>query len=57
MFVQPLLPDIEELKLGIAAAVETADRNMSGRVWAGLEYIQDICRVTNGAHIEHLLDM
>jgi hypothetical protein len=28
---------------------------MLGRVWAELEYRLDICRVTKGPHIEHML--
>jgi len=28
--------------------------NMLTRVWQGLEYRIDVCRVTRGAHIEHL---
>ena len=27
---------------------------MLGRVWQELDYRLDVCRVTNGAHIEHL---
>jgi hypothetical protein len=50
-----LLPlDIDELKLKIAAAVETINRNMLERVWNELDYRLDICRITNGAHIEQL---
>jgi hypothetical protein len=51
----PLLPlDIDELKLIITADIETIERNMLERVWDGLDYRLDICRVTNGARIEHL---
>jgi hypothetical protein len=28
--------------------------NMLPRVWQQLEYRVDVCRVTRGAHIEHL---
>jgi hypothetical protein len=28
--------------------------NMLTRVWQELEYLIDVCRVTRGAHIEHL---
>jgi hypothetical protein len=41
--------DIVEMKLRITAAIETIDRNMLGRVWDELDYMLDICRVTNGA--------
>jgi hypothetical protein len=57
VFVLPLPPDIDELKLRFTAAVETIDRNMLERVWDELDYRLDICRVTNGVHIEHLQDM
>jgi hypothetical protein len=52
--VPPLPLDIDELKLRIVALLETVDRNALERVWGGLDYRLDICRVTNGAHIEHL---
>jgi hypothetical protein len=29
--------------------------NMLELVWQELEYLIDVCRVTRGAHIEHLL--
>jgi hypothetical protein len=51
--VPPLQLDIDELKLRITAAVDTIDRNNLERVWDELDYRLDICRVTNGAHIEH----
>jgi hypothetical protein len=51
----PLLQlDIDELNLRIAAAIETIDRNIVERAWDELDHTLDICRVTNGAHIEHL---
>jgi hypothetical protein len=54
----PLLPlDIGELKLRINAAIDKIYRNMLERVWDELDYRLDICRVTNGAHIEHLQSM
>jgi hypothetical protein len=52
-FVPPLPLDVDKLKLGITTAIETTDRNMLERVWNELDYGLDICRVTNGAHIEH----
>jgi hypothetical protein len=57
MFVPPLPLDIDELKLTVTAAVEAIDRNMLESVWDELDYRLDICRVTNGAHIEHLQGM
>jgi hypothetical protein len=35
-------------------AVKNIDAPMSTRVWQELEYRTDVCRVTRGAHIEHL---
>jgi hypothetical protein len=34
--------------------VKNIDAPMSTRVWQELEYRIDLCRVTRGAHIEHL---
>jgi hypothetical protein len=36
------------------AAVKNIDAPMLTRVWQELEYRIDVCRVTGGAHIEHL---
>jgi hypothetical protein len=55
--VPPVPLDIDELKLRITAAVDTIGRNMLERVWEMLDYRLDTCRVTNGAHIEHLSGM
>jgi hypothetical protein len=38
----------------IIAAVKNIDAPMLTRVWQELEYRIDVCRVTRGAHIEHL---
>jgi hypothetical protein len=38
----------------IIAAVKNIDPPMLTRVWQELEYRMDVCRVTRGAHIEHL---
>jgi hypothetical protein len=38
----------------IIAAVKNIDAPMLARVWQELEYRIDVCRVTRGAHIEHL---
>jgi hypothetical protein len=35
-------------------AVKNIDAPMLTRVWQELEYCIDVCRVTGGAHIEHL---
>ena len=51
----PLLPrDLADLKARIIAAVKNIDAPMLTRVWQELEYRIDVCRVTRGAHCEHL---
>jgi hypothetical protein len=54
VFVPPLPLDTHELKLRITTAIETISRNMLEKVSDELDYRMDICRVTNGANIEHL---
>jgi hypothetical protein len=49
-----LLRDLADLKARIIAAVKNIDAPMLKRVWQELEYRIDVCRVTRGAHIEHL---
>jgi len=52
---KPSLPqNVRELQARIRAVVQTIDGNMLKRVWQELDYCIDICRVTKGAHIEHL---
>jgi len=52
---QRTLPrDLADLKAQIIAAVKNIDAPMLTRVWQELEYRIDVCRVTRGAHIEHL---
>jgi hypothetical protein len=43
-----------QLRRRIVEAVSAIDRQMLQRVWKKLDYRIDICRVTNGGHIEHL---
>ena len=51
----PLLPlDLADLKAWIIAAVKNTDAPMLTYVWQELEYRIDVCRVTRGAHTEHL---
>jgi hypothetical protein len=54
VYVPPVPRNIDELKIRIRQAVETFTVDMLHRVWGGLHYRLDICRVTRGAHIEHL---
>ena len=48
VYVPPLPASIPELKV----RVRTAD--MLQTVWNELDYRVDVCRITNGAHLEHL---
>ena len=54
LFVPPLPRYLADLKARIIAAVKNIDAHMLTRVWQELEYRVDVCRVTRGAHIEHL---
>ena len=46
-----------ELKVGIRTAIETITVDMLQTVWNELDYRVDVCRITKGAHIEHLYCM
>jgi hypothetical protein len=46
--------DLPQLRQRIVEAVADIDRQMLQRVWQELDYRIEICRVTNGGHIEHL---
>lgn len=54
VYVPPIPRDVDELKARITKAVATIDNAMLGRVWQEFDYRLDVCRVTSGAHIEHL---
>ena len=54
LFVPPLPRDLADLKARIIAAVKNINALMLTHVWQELEYRIDVCRVTHGAHIEHL---
>ena len=54
VYLPPIPRDSDELKARITKAVATIDNAMLGRIWQKLDYRLDVCRVTNGAHIEHL---
>jgi hypothetical protein len=51
VYVPPLPASIPELKVRIRTATETI---MLEKVWNELDYRVDVCRITKGAHIEHL---
>ena len=45
---------ITELKVRIRTAIETITADILQTIWNELDYRVDICRITKGAHIEHL---
>ena len=47
-------PVAAELKVRIRTAIETNTTDMLQTVWNELDYRVDVCRITKGAHIEHL---
>ena len=52
---KPSIPrDVDDWKSRITEAVATIGNAVLGRVWQELDYRLDVCRVTNGAHVEHL---
>jgi len=54
VYVSPLPGSIQEMKVGIRTAIETIAADMLQTVWNELDYRVDVCRITKGAHIEHL---
>ena len=54
VYVPPLPTTLQALQERITAAVADIDGNMILNVWTELDYRLDVCRVTKGAHIEHL---
>ena len=54
VYVPPLSASIPELKVLIRTAIETITTDMLQTVWNELDYRVDVCRITKGAHIEHL---
>jgi hypothetical protein len=54
VYVPPLPASILELKVRIRTAIETITADMLQTVWNELDYRVDVCRITKGAHIEHL---
>ena len=54
VYVPPLPASILELKVRIRTATETITTDMLETVWNELDYRVDVCRITKGAHIEHL---
>jgi len=54
VYVPPLPSSIPELKVRIRTAIEIITADMLQTVWNELDYRVDVCRITKGAHIEHL---
>ena len=54
VYVLPLPESIPELKVRIRTAIETITADMLQTVWNELDYRVDVCRITKGAHTEHL---
>jgi len=52
VYVPPLPMSLKELRDQIAHAVQTITAGMLYRVWDEFVYRVDVCRVTQGAHIE-----
>jgi len=57
VYVPPLSANIPELKVRIRISTETITADMLQTVWSELDYRVDVCRITKGAHIEHLQSM
>ena len=55
VFVPPLPASLNEMKHRITTAVARVDEDMLRSVWTELDYRVDICLVTKGSNIEHLL--
>ena len=53
-YVPPLPASIPELKVRIRTAIQTITADMLQTVWNELDCRVDVCRITMGAHIEHL---
>jgi len=50
-----LFPQVSpELKVRIRTAIATITVDMLQTVWNELDYRVDACRITKGAHVEHL---
>ena len=54
VYVFPLPANLSELRDRIRQAVAAATLDMLINVWEELAHRLNVCRVRNGAHIEHL---
>jgi len=57
VYVPPLPASIPELNVPIRTAIETITADMLQTVWNELDYRVDVCRIREGAHLEHLYGM
>ena len=54
VFVPPVPANLQELCDRITAAEALIDCDMLTCVWNELDYRLDVCRISQGGHIEHL---
>ena len=54
VYIPPLLMSLNELLDRITHALQTITADVLHRVWDEFDYRVDVCRVTQGAHIEGL---
>jgi hypothetical protein len=54
VYVPPLPASIPELKVRTRTAIKSITADMLQTVWNELDFRVDVCRITNGAHIEYL---
>jgi hypothetical protein len=52
VFVPPLPANFAELRTRITATVAEVTPEMLHSVWQDTDYRWDVCRITNGSHIE-----
>ena len=52
VYVPPLPANLAELRNRITAAVELVTLDMLQRVWQEIDFRWDVCRMTNGSHID-----
>jgi len=54
VYVPPLPESIPEEKVRIRTAIEIITADILQTLWNELDYGVNVCRITKGAHIEHL---
>ena len=54
IFVPPLPANLQDRRNRITSAAVLVDRDTLKRVWSEIDYRIDVCRITEGKHIEHL---